>query len=267
MSAHLGRLTVHEHGDPGSPTLVLLHGVTDSGSAWADLVERLAASYHLVGVDALGHGGSSRFTADELAGDPVAAMTEAAEVVLEQLAETAPVLLLGHSMGAATAADLAARRPELVGALVLEDPPWHAPRPPERETQVVADRVADAERAAADPEAAIARCHEEHPTWPASELDAWAAAKAAVDLAFLRTGRLLPATAWQDTVAALTPPTLLVTGDVEVRVDEAVRRELAALANPALEVEVVPGASHCVRRDRPDAFHALVDPWLRRHAG
>ncbi|MCW2711882.1 MAG: hypothetical protein JWR64_2295, partial [Marmoricola sp.] len=28
---------------------------------------------------------------------------------------------------------------------------------------------------------------------------------------------------------------------------------------------VVPGAAHCVRRDRGDVFHAVVDPWLAGH--
>lgn len=76
---------------------------------------------------------------------------------------------------------------------------------------------------------------------------------------------MLPAGSWRDRVAALVVPTLLVTGDDDVRVDAAVCAELAAIGNPALEVAVVPGAGHCVRRDRGDAFHALVDPWLRAH--
>ena len=37
--------------------------------------------------------------------------------------------------------------------------------------------------------------------------------------------------------------------------------------NPEFDVRVVDGAGHCVRRDRGDAFHAVVDPWLAAHAG
>ena len=43
-------------------------------------------------------------------------------------------------------------------------------------------------------------------------------------------------------------------------------REIAALGNPALEVHVIEGAGHGIRRERGDAFHALVDPWLAAHA-
>ncbi len=263
MSTSIGRLAVHEYGDSSAPTLLLLHGVTDSGRCWGDLVERLGSSYRLVAPDALGHGESDRLTPEELVGDGVAAMTEAAELVLEELAEAGPVLVLGHSMGGCTAADLAARRPELVAAAVLEDPAWYAPRSPEQQELVVAQRVADAQAVAADPEAGIAACRAEHPGWPESELAPWAQAKADVDLDFLRTGQVVPRTPWPDTAAALTPPTLLVTGEVDVRVDEGIRAQLAEIDNRALEVEVVPTAGHCVRRDQADGFHAVVDPWLR----
>ena len=57
----------------------------------------------------------------------------------------------------------------------------------------------------------------------------------------------------------------MVTGDHEVILDRAMLDEVARL-NPGLEVEVIDGAAHCVRRDRGDAFHAVVDPWLAAHA-
>ena len=40
------------------------------------------------------------------------------------------------------------------------------------------------------------------------------------------------------------------------------REIIEAIANPAIEIVVVDGAGHCVRRDRGDAFHAVVDPWI-----
>jgi metal-sulfur cluster biosynthetic enzyme len=44
------------------------------------------------------------------------------------------------------------------------------------------------------------------------------------------------------------------------------REQLRALGNPHLQVELVEGAGHCIRRSQPDAFHRLVDPWLEQHA-
>ena len=62
-------------------------------------------------------------------------------------------------------------------------------------------------------------------------------------------------------------PTLVVTGTHDVILGPQVRRAIEALGNDHLEVAVVDGAGHCVRRDRPEAFHARVDPWLAAHAG
>lgn len=258
----VGRLLVHEHGDPARPVLLVLHGLTDSGQCWTDLVERLGSSYRIVAPDALGHGGSDRFTAEELASeDPVEEMYAATEAVLE---DVGPALVVGHSMGGAMAAALAARRPDLVRAVVLEDPAWLDESPWGDEDEVTRRRVADARFAAEDPDGAIAQCRAEHPTWPGSELRPWARAKADADETFLRTGVAVLGTPWREIAAAITTPALVVTGDHEVILHEGLLAEVARL-NPGLEVEVVEGAAHCVRRDRGEAFHAAVDPWLESH--
>lgn len=267
MTSRIGRLDVHEYGDSGAPTLLVLHGLTDSGRCWGDLVERLGPSYRLVAPDALGHGGSDRLTAEELADAPGTAIVEATELLLEELAAESPVLVLGHSMGGATAADLAARRPELVAGAVLEDPAWRDPADPAEERAHAAERVAWLRRSSEDPEQALEEMRRDLAAWPQVEVVACAEARAQVDLDLIARGVPTPPQPWREVAAALTPPTLLVTGDGAVVVDEERRKDLAEIGNPALEVDVVRGAGHCVRRERGDAFHALVDPWLRAHAG
>jgi pimeloyl-ACP methyl ester carboxylesterase len=76
-------------------------------------------------------------------------------------------------------------------------------------------------------------------------------------------------TSWVDVAAAITRPTLVVTGDREgdVLIGARTRRQLAALDNPALEVVVVAGAGHDVRRGAPEAYFAAVEPWVSRHLG
>jgi pimeloyl-ACP methyl ester carboxylesterase len=250
---------VHEYGDPGKPVLLLLHGITDSGQCFPDLVARLASAYRIVAPDALAHGGSDRFTAEELASeDPIEAMYDATEVVLEEIG---PTLVLGHSMGGAMAGSLAARRPDLVRAVVVEDPAWMDESPWGDEEAVRRQRVEWTRSVAADPEGAIAQCRAENPTWPESEFGPWAQAKADVDEAFLRAGTAMLGTAWREIAAAIEPPTLVVTGDREVLLHPEILTEVRRL-NPRFEVRVVEGAAHCVRRDRCDAFHAVVDPWL-----
>jgi pimeloyl-ACP methyl ester carboxylesterase len=117
---------------------------------------------------------------------------------------------------------------------------------------------------AADPEGAIEQCRAEHPTWPQSELGPWAQAKADVDEGFLLAGTGRLKTPWREIAAAVEPPALVVTGDHEVILHEEPLEEVSRL-NPRLEVRVIEGAAHCVRRDRGDAFHGIVDPWLAAH--
>lgn len=102
---------------PGQPGVLLLHGLMGRAAHWAETARWLSARYRAVGLDQRGHGRSE--------GPPDAsydreAFVADAEAALVQL-NLAPVALVGHAMGALTAWQLAARRPDLVQALVLCD--------------------------------------------------------------------------------------------------------------------------------------------------
>jgi pimeloyl-ACP methyl ester carboxylesterase len=96
------------------PPLALVHGFAGAASNFAALAPLLAERFRVVVPELPGHGGSTRLAAAAgLAGfaDRVAAVLEHEEAV--------PAVLVGHSMGGIVALRLAARRPELVRALVL----------------------------------------------------------------------------------------------------------------------------------------------------
>ena len=261
------RLVVHHHGPANGPTLLLLHGLTDSGPAWADAIARWQGSYRVLAPDLLGHGESPRFTAAQLAeADPAVhlldTLVEAADAELD-----GPVVVVGHSMGGGLAAHLSLQRPDLVRALVLEDPAWRDASVWRERHQLIRERVEGCREAARDLDAEVARGRLDHPAWPEAELRPWAESSAAFDLDFGATGRAALDVPWRDVAAALAVPTLVVTGTEEVIIDPSVRHELTALANDHLEIVVVPGAGHCVRRDQRAGFHEVVDPWIARHAG
>jgi pimeloyl-ACP methyl ester carboxylesterase len=253
--------------DPGAPTLVLLHGLGDSGACWPDAVRRWSTSYAVVTVDALGHGTSPRFTPEQLAApDPMEQMYAAAETVVARVAaERGPVGVVGHSMGGGLAGALAARRPDLVTAVVLEEPAWRDPQLRVQPREVVEQRIAECRSWASDPEAEMARGRAENPTWPEAEFEPWGRAKAEVDIDFLELGVASLLQPWDEVVAAVRVPALAVTGDGTVLLSPEILRRAADLHNPHLRLEVVAGAGHCVRRDRADAFHTVVDPWLAEH--
>ncbi|MFC7219171.1 alpha/beta fold hydrolase [Streptomyces polyrhachis] len=105
------------HPEPKRPGVLLLHGLMGRASHWAPTARWLAGRYRAVAVDQRGHGRSGKPAEGPYGRD---AFVQDAEAVVEQL-DLAPVALIGHSMGALTAWQLAARRPELVRALVICD--------------------------------------------------------------------------------------------------------------------------------------------------
>ena len=247
-----------------APTVVLLHGLGDSGDCWPDAVRRWSGTRRVVGVDLLGHGVSPRFTAAQLgAPDPLEEMYAATLATVQQLASASgPVALVGHSMGAGIATALVARRPELVRSAVLEEPAWRDPELRVQSHEVVKGRVGDCRRFVEDPEGALADGRRDNPTWPEAELSPWARAKTEVDLDFLALGVSTFARPWEELVRAIEVPTLVLVGGGSDLLTEPLLRRARAVDNEHVRIELVPGAGHCVRRDDPDAYHALVDPFL-----
>ncbi|MFM9368297.1 alpha/beta fold hydrolase [Streptomyces sp. Da 82-17] len=116
------RLAAWEFGEPpktqesAGPGVLLLHGLMGRASHWAGTAAWLAGRHRAVALDQRGHGDSEKppgpYTRE--------AYVEDAEAALVQLG-LAPAVLVGHSMGALTAWQLAARRPDLVRGLVICD--------------------------------------------------------------------------------------------------------------------------------------------------
>jgi len=262
-------LTVHLHGRrPGeAPTLLLLHGMTDSGAGWAEAVRHWQDRFSVVAVDQRGHGTSPRFTPEQLAGHPGDVMVDDAVRLLEQLPQ--PPVVLGHSLGGAVALVAAVRRPGLVRALVLEDPAALGPHEQQRDITRTEPWIASLQPsiAAPDDDALLVLRRQVHPEWPESELLETGRAEQQTDLAFLATGDVKPSTRWPDLFGAVAVPTLVLSGDATTRmpelcIDDDVERGLLAVGNPHLRFERVPGAGHCIRRDQPERFYATVDGWL-----
>lgn len=261
-------LAVHWSGrrEPDAPTLVLLHGLTDSGRCWPDAVRRWEKDYRIAALDALGHGSSPRYTAQQLADDPIELMYDATVAAVRAISGEGAnrVVVIGHSMGGGIGAALAAREPGLVRAAVLEDPAWFTDVDWLDRADSAAERVEDCRTFQVDFEAAMAKGRAENTGWPPAELEPWGRAKADCDLAFLATGLAFLDTPWSAIASALKVPTLVVTGTDEVIIYPPTREAIAGLGNDLIEVAVVPGTGHCVRRDDPEGYHAVVDRWIAR---
>ncbi len=120
MRVASGSLSLHvaEDGDASAPPILLVHGIIGSGATWNWLVDDLVDRFRVLRLDLRGHGQSDRapgeYTADGYVADAVAALEQAAG---------RPCVVIGHSLGGATAAAIIQRRPDLLLGAVLEDPP------------------------------------------------------------------------------------------------------------------------------------------------
>lgn len=242
------------------PPVILVHGLTDYALYWSALARALARDYDVVMYDSRGHGASdpspTDYSLDTLAAD-LAGMIGSLEL-------TRPAVI-GHSMGAATAAIAAAVNPGLFRAMVLEDPPWRS--------AVAADApdmaaVRDAWRAdlhmmkSMEYAALLARGRAETPGWSEEDYRQWADSKIAVNPAALD---VLPSfqRMWPDDVRRIACPLLLLTGEPErgALVDpgaEAIIRQI----QPGARIARLSGVGHQVRRGAFDSYLREVRAFL-----
>ncbi len=258
------RLSYLVWGETTNPTLLLLHGGTACAADWWEVASAFAGEWRVIAPDQRGCGRSdwdtaARYGIGQLL-DDLGQLTAATRL------ENAVVV--GHSLGAGAALLLAARRPELVRALVLEDggPRDGSPRP----------RALDREipRGFASPEAALAFLAESglggrgRADWVlrtrfAEEPDGnlrWLADMAGARRWSAAGGEPLLAALW-DEVPRLRCPTLYVRGAESSVVPPDVPRRMAEL-NPLVRPVEIAGAGHGVHYEQSDAFIAVVREFL-----
>lgn len=107
------RLCCVDFGGNGSP-IFLLHGLAGRANEWHQTAQWLTQHGQVIALDQRGHGMSQKGLAD----CSREAYVNDVITVIEQL-RLAPVLLIGQSMGGQNAFLVAARRPELVRALIV----------------------------------------------------------------------------------------------------------------------------------------------------
>ena len=99
----------------GPHAVVLLHGFSDNLHTWHRVVPALAVRHRVIALDLPGHGATTRPWTRPLLECYAGTIGD----VLDELDIDRPVSVIGNSMGAATAAIVAARMPERVDAAVL----------------------------------------------------------------------------------------------------------------------------------------------------
>lgn len=261
----LSRTIVDQAANPKG-TIVAFHGVSDNGASLADIGARWGEQWRVVLVDSLGHGLSPRFSPQQLQAPFQSALQAAAETVRVEASQSigGQVVLFGHSMGGAIAAGVAADHPQLVRAVVLEDPALLTPTQEATYKNNAGESVGGLEQMSADQSGAIANlllAKQAYRNWPLSEYGPWAQAKTQVDRDFIATG--VVGLAGREIIKELQVPTLVLTGDgPDVLLGQAGLEKLATYANPHLHTALISGATHCVRRDKSEKFQQAVNSFL-----
>ncbi|MEV6109864.1 alpha/beta hydrolase [Streptomyces sp. NPDC051940] len=240
------------------PTVLLINGTAPP--LWGDLPGLLAATHHVVAYDRRSFGDSP---APPPATDGTATHAEDAAAVLAKTS-SGPALVVGWSMGAVIALELACRHPEAVAGLVLLEPPF---RPREHPSRPMLRAVAGV-----IPLARFGR-HEA----AAERFLRWALARRNGSSAYADAGpewasevrRQGPAIVAEvaageklglDALAALTTPVTIVVGGQSDRMFPAAARTLADTI-PSATVTEVPESGHALPFD---AAPAVADA-VRRH--
>lgn len=111
------KLNVVEWGAAGAPVIVMLHGLRAYGRTWSRVATALADRYHVIALDQRGRGKSDWGpTADYFTPAYVEDLKNVADAL-----ELRRFILLGHSMGGATALVFSQLYPEYLSGLVIED--------------------------------------------------------------------------------------------------------------------------------------------------
>jgi pimeloyl-ACP methyl ester carboxylesterase len=100
---------------PETQSVVFLHGLAGSAREWGPVAEALAPDFRAIVVDLRGHGHSSRRPADTTR----RAFVDDVAAVISEVSPSAPVHVVGQSMGGHTGMLLAAWHPHIVDRLVL----------------------------------------------------------------------------------------------------------------------------------------------------
>lgn len=290
-------LTSIQAGPANAPQLVLLHGITSSAAAnWPSIAHWSQRGWRVIALDARGHGLSPRWQPQQLLRAGQQLVDDVVEVLeylpapaqnaapaarpsvpndqsgLGAASEPTPAaglkpILIGHSMGAATAAVVAAQRPDLVSALVLEDPARYGTRSHSELLRRGQARANHVNRTLADLPASLVALLENAgtPGQPSAQEalpSLWASQQ--LDQSLLGTGVVAPEVEFTQLMKSISLPTLLLTGDRrgEARVGAQLLAQLME-QNPHICGQVMPGAGHQVRRANPQAYYDVVDAFLQ----
>lgn len=256
---------------PGKPVILAIHGVMDTGLAWASVASKLQGDYDIYMLDTRGHGLSDPFTGSEDSSTLLKDVVAAAQALgLHQ------PILMGHSMGGATVIRIGAEYPDFAKAIIVVDAgiggprrsnsgSLHNPPPPSSDRMPVTMRGSPEALVAQNNYAfddLVAKAHRQNPRWSMMDCQYWAVAikryhgpySEKVWEAMSGTMRI------QDALAKVPVPMIILKADAPPEVRRVQQEEASVMQHGKLVN--IDNSGHNVQRDQPERAARVIREFL-----
>lgn len=248
------RLNWRQDGNPTGAPVVMLHALGTDHRLFDRLLPLMPPDLRIIRPDMRGHGAST------IPGGPgkMGTLVRDVEYLMDQLA-LKDAVIVGVSIGGMIAQALAAKRLDLVRAIVLANTAVKIGTPATWAVRIAEVRTGGI---AAITDSTIARWFGPHP----KDADAIAAARgmlsAQSDVGYIAGCEAISGTDLLTPTSGLTLPTLVIAGTRDGSTPPDLVHELAGLIRGA-RYQLIRGAGHLACLDQPAAFAAHVADFLR----
>lgn len=256
-----GRFGYEAAGDSGSPPLVFLHGIGGAARAWRRQIEAFGSRYRAIAWDMPGYGGSA-----PLADVSIAALADALRHFLQQVGATKPVLV-GHSIGGMIVQQLLANSPDIAGAVVLaQTSPAFGKPDGDWQKSFIDARLGPLDRGETMVSLAPTLVRElvgDDPD-PGGMTLARDCMACVPEATYRATMLALLGFDQRNALKNIAVPTLVLSGSKDNNAPAPMMAKMASYIPQAEYVELE-GVGHLANLERPDAFNAALDRFLKAH--
>ena len=254
-----GRFAYEAAGDPSKTPVVFLHGIGGAARAWRGQIAAFGDRYHALAWDMPGYGGSAPLTSVS-----IATLADALQDFLYEIGGTRPVIV-GHSIGGMIVQQWLTRHPRAAAAVVLaQTSPAFGKAEGDWQKQFIEARLGPLDRGETLKSLAPALVKELIGDDPdAGGMDVARACMGSVPEASYRAMMLaLLGFDQRKALSNISVPTLVLSGSKDKNAPAPMMAKMTTYIPGATYVELG-GAGHLVNLERPKAFNAALDQFLK----
>jgi 3-oxoadipate enol-lactonase len=249
-------------GDPSMPPLLFLHGIGGAARVWRGQLDFFSDRYRTIAWDMPGYGGSAspeKFS--------IPALADALRDFLQQVGATKPILV-GHSIGGMIVQQLLATNPRVAGAIVLaQTSPAFGRADGDWQKSFIEARLGPLDRGETLASLAPSLVKElvgDNPDIGGMEL-ARECMASVPEATYRATMLAVLGFDQRNALKDIVVPTLLLSGSKDKNAPAPMMAKMATYIPSAKYIELE-GVGHLANLERPGAFNAALDSFLKANA-